>query len=386
MTNSANATSWHPEVDETMDVDVRRLALDVKNPRLLRADGSEGDEYIIADLYKAEDLRELLQSISTNGYMNIEPLVVVLDEDAEKLVVLEGNRRLAAIFLLLDDKLVERTEKVGGVSIDMPVVDGNVKKSLQSISVFRVKSREDARDYIGFKHINGPAKWNSYAKARFAALWHREEGISLKEIARRIGDRHDTVRRMATAIYVLEQAKREGVYDISDRSFERFNFSHLYTALSRSDYMEYLGIGKSWTGIEPGSNLIPKDKLERLGNVLVWIFGSKQKDQEPIVRTQNPDIKRLGEVLCSNEGRHILQAGGDLDEAHKGTVSSEMTLSTALINARKNLGLAATSLTGYDGRDDSLLHIAQNVSQAAKAVYAQMKKASRDAEDDDHAD
>lgn len=386
MTNSANVSPWCPKIDETVDVDVCRLTLDVKNPRLLRTDGSKGDEYIIADLYKAEDLRELLQSISTNGYMNIEPLVVVLNKNGDKLVVLEGNRRLAAILLFLNDELVRKTEKVGGVSIDMPKINDRNKKSLKSISVFRVKSRENARDYIGFKHINGPAKWNSYAKAKFAALWHEEEKVSLEEIARRIGDRHDTVRRMVTAIYVLDQAKRAGIYDISDRSFERFNFSHLYTALSRSDYMDYLGIGKSWAEIKPGSNLIPKNKLERLGNVLVWVFGSKQKDQEPIIRTQNPDIKRLGEVLCSSEARHILQASGDLDEAHKGTVSSEMTLSTALINARKNLGLAATSLTGYDGRDESLLHIAQNVSQAAKAVYAQMKKASRDAKDDDHVD
>ena len=386
MTSSANLTPWYPRIDETMDVDVRRLTLDVKNPRLLRADGSEGDEYIIADLYKAEDLRELLQSISSNGYMNIEPLVAILDEDAEKLIVLEGNRRLAAILLFLNDGLVKKTEKVGRISIDMPVIDDKLKKSMKNISVFRVKSREYARDYIGFKHINGPAKWNSYAKARFAALWHKEEKISLEEIARRIGDRHDTVRRMVTAIYVLDQAKHAGIYNISDRSFERFNFSHLYTALSRSDYMKYLGIGKSWAKIKPGSNLIPKDKLECLGNVLVWIFGSKQKDQEPVVSTQNPDIKRLGEVLCSSEARHILHASGDLDEAHKGTVSSEMTLSTALINARKNLGLAATSLTGYDGRDDSLLHIAQNVSQAANAVYAQMKKASRNARDDDNVD
>ena len=386
MTRSANVTPWYPKIDETMDVDVRRLMLDVKNPRLLRTDGSEGDEYIIADLYKAEDLRELLQSISTNGYMNIEPLVVVLDKKNEKLIVLEGNRRLAAIMLFLNDELVKKTEKVAGVSIDIPAIDKKIEKSLHNISVFRAKSRENARDYIGFKHINGPAKWNSYAKARFAALWHKEEEVSLEEIARRIGDRHDTVRRMVTAIYVLEQAKRARKYDISDRFYERFNFSHLYTALSRSDYMDYLGIGKSWTKIKPGSNLIPKDKLERLGNVLVWIFGSEQKDQEPVVRTQNPDIKRLGEVLCSSEARHILQASGDLDEAHKGTVSSEMALSTALINARKNLGLAATSLTGYDGRDDSLLQIAQNVSQAANAVYAQMKKASRNAKDEDNVD
>ncbi|MEZ5284996.1 MAG: hypothetical protein R2712_09350 [Vicinamibacterales bacterium] len=34
---------------------------------------------------------------------------------------------------------------------------------------------EQAREFIGFKHINGPHKWDAIAKARFAANWYRKE-------------------------------------------------------------------------------------------------------------------------------------------------------------------------------------------------------------------
>ena len=385
MTDLANATDWCPEIGERMDVDVRRLALGVDSPRLPRADGSRGEERFIADLYRTENLTGILQSISANGYMNIESLIVVLDEEREKLLVIEGNRRLAAILLFLDDGLLKRVEKAAGLKFEIPKIDDEVKESLQRISVFRMKSREDAKGYIGFKHIHGSTKWKSYARARFVASWHTDEGMPLGEISRRIDVQNGATKRMVAAVFALDQAEREGVYDISDRSFGAFDFFHLYAALSRYEYLKYLGIGKSWAGTEPSPNLIPKDRLDRLGEVLVWIFGSRQKDQEPVVRFLNPDIERLGEVLGSRKARRVLRGCQDLDEAHRRAVSPSLALSTALANARKNLGVATTCVTGYDGRNGYLLDIAQDVYRDAKAVYAQMKSANRSAIDQDDA-
>ena len=41
------------------------------------------------------------------------------------------------------------------------------RNSLNRIPVIFVNERKDAWKYIGFKHINGPAKWGSYAKAQY---------------------------------------------------------------------------------------------------------------------------------------------------------------------------------------------------------------------------
>ena len=100
-------------------------------------------------------------------------------------------------------------------------MDDVVRASLEEVSVYRVRDRESARAFIGFKHINGPAKWDAYAKAKFAAEWYRAgqvDGVGLEEIAAAIGDRHDTVKRMVSAIYVLEQARENELFDIEDRT------------------------------------------------------------------------------------------------------------------------------------------------------------------------
>ena len=271
------------------------LVFDRHNPRLVGLAPLEsgtdiesvGTAEMVALLYRTANLQELLQSIAANGYLDIEPLIVEAVETSElddaggagdadaaanaggaggagaaanasaagdagaasrpkaaKLRVLEGNRRLAAIKLFQDGRLRTELGCHHGTPVELPKITPGKLKTLAEVSVYRVAHRADANAYIGFKHMNGAVKWSSYAKAKFAAKWHREQQVPLGEIARHIGDEHDTVTRMVHAIYVLEQAERAGCFQLSDRADTyRFSFSYLYVALARSPYMEFLGPG-----------------------------------------------------------------------------------------------------------------------------------------------
>ncbi|KKZ12933.1 MAG: hypothetical protein TE42_02385 [Candidatus Synechococcus spongiarum SP3] len=360
-------------------VAVEQLRLDHRNPRLVGEGKNASQEEMIARLYLSADLGELLQSISANGYMDIEPLIVMPDPQSSdnKFIVLEGNRRLAALRLLREPDLVSKIKKSENLSIPVPPMDENVRDTLNMVSVCHVNSREAARSFIGFKHINGPAKWDAYAKAQFAAEWYksgRDQGVDLKSIANAIGDKHDTIKRMVSAVYVLQQAKKEKLFDIEDRYSRRFNFSHLYTALSRSQYMDYLGLEDGWARHDPQEDQVPQDKLKELQNVLVWIYGSKEEEKRPVIQSQNPDIKRLGEVLAHAEGRHVLETKHDLDAAYASTESVDNRFKDALIKARDNIRDAAVSLRAYDGQDQSLLDIAADIKEVAETVHDRMRK------------
>ena len=374
------------EIERTTRVSVERLRLDRRNPRLIGGDEEASDEAIIARLYLAADLGELLQSIAANGYMDIEPLVVMGDLSAENgdLTVLEGNRRLAALRLLREPDLARRIWASERVRIPVPSIFESLAATLDEVSVYPVANRERARSFIGFKHINGPAKWDAYAKARYAAQWYesgRTQGIDLAVIANAIGDKHGTIKRMVSAIYVLDQAKDEGLFDIEDRHTTKRNFSHLYTALSRSQYMDYLGLGAAWARHDPEPDQVPHEMLDELRKVLVWIYGSKKDKVRPVVRSQNPDIKRLGEVIAHPRARHVLETKGNLDEAHASTEPVDTRLTASLIHAQDHIGEAARSLSAYDGRDQSLLDIAEGVKETAQMVYERMRKKRREAGD-----
>lgn len=370
------------ELETTTRVPVDRLRLDRGNPRLVGEAADASDEWIIARLYRSAELDELLQSISANGYLDIEPLIVTCEDAGDGFVVLEGNRRLAALRLLREGDLVERIASSEKLRISIPEVTPSARSTFDAVSVYRVASRAHARSFIGFKHINGAAKWDAYAKARFAAEWYKagqSEGVSLDDIARAIGDRHDTIKRMVSAIYVLDQAASKERFSVEDRFTKKFNFSHLYTALGRSPYMEYLGLGSKWARYEPSPDPVPADKLDELRNVLVWIYGSKTDDMPPVVQSQNPDIKRLGEVLVNAEGRHVLESTCSLDQAYASTESVDIRFTASLIRARDAIRESAGSLRAYDGQDKSLLNIAEDVRETADSVHLTMAKKFREA-------
>ncbi len=365
----------------TTSESVERLVLDQRIPRLVAVNGKASDEEIIAQLYRAEDVSELLQSIAANGYLDIEPLIVL--EEGERLVVLERNRRLAAIRLFREPKLAEKIADHQRLRITIPGIADEHRATLDHVSVYQVGSRKDARPFIGFKHINGTAKWDSHAKAKFAADWYREGETPLAEIANRIGDKHDTVKRMVNAIYVLEQAQSQKVFDIEDRVGPRFSFSHLYTALSRAPYRKFLDLEAAWFKHDPLPNPVPNDKIDHLSDLLRWIYGSKEEKLDPVILYQNPDIKCLGEVLESTEGLAVLRTTGSLAEAYTSTQPADRKFSEALIRTRHQIRETSHSLRGFDNRDISLLNIAEDIFETAHALHGWMKKKVQDATTDD---
>lgn len=374
MTNSTINHSDVP-INETSPVPVGLLVLDRDNPRLVGNDTRASDEAVIAQFFKSEELGELLQSIAANGYLDIEPLIVM--EDGGLFVVLEGNRRLAAIRLFREPNLADRIFDQERVRIKLPPITDEARETLEEVSVYRVAERDDARSFIGFKHINGAAKWDSYAKGKFAADWYRSGDVSLEQIAERIGDAHATIKRMVNAIYVLEQAESADIFQIADRVNQKFNFSHLYTALSRAPYMEFLGLDSAWAGYDPEPNPVPEAKVQSLHEVLKWIYGSKQDDAMPVVLSQNPDIKRLGEVLLNAEGLNVLRSTSNLIDAHASTQPAEERFAEGLLRARSSIRDVANSLRGFDGRDRSLVNIAEDVEETIQTILDRMRKKVR---------
>src|SRR5438046_1537927 len=67
-------------------------------------------------------------------------------------------------------------------------------------------TRNEVLPYLGVRHITGNKKWDSYAKARYIAAM-LEEGHSIDDIVREVGDRSQGVLRNAVSYKVLQQAR-----------------------------------------------------------------------------------------------------------------------------------------------------------------------------------
>ncbi len=84
-------------------------------------------EDIIQHLVDEADVNELVQSILSAGYVDYEPLIV----ERKTNVVLEGNRRLAAVHLIADAALRKR------VKYDLPEIESAHKAAEVGPSALR---------------------------------------------------------------------------------------------------------------------------------------------------------------------------------------------------------------------------------------------------------
>ena len=145
--------------------------------------------------------------------------------------------------------------------------------------------------------------------------------------------------------------------------------------------MRFLGLEEAWTGFEPRQNPIPKENLELLKEVLRWLFGSKESDVGPVIRSQNPDVRRLGEVLDNPEALTILRGSRSLDEAHLSTAPANQRFSESLIRARSVVRDAANNLRGFDGQERSMVGIAEDILETSRIIRNRMVEKVQEIED-----
>ena len=347
----------------TVLMKITDLHFDRQNPRLAEYGilPTTSDKDILQILWDEMDVMELVQSICASGFFQHEALIVA--EEDGKWIVIEGNRRLAALKAIVDTNLAESQEW------SIPHADPSIIQSLKEVPCLQ-STRSDAWRYLGFKHVNGPAKWSSYAKAAYIAKVHRDFGMPLVQIASQIGDRHNTVQRLYRGLMVLEQAEAAEVYDRENRWNSRLFFSHLYTGLDREGIRGFLQLAPKE---DESSEPVSKDRLKELGELCVWLYGSKKDKNPPIINNQNPDLKHLDEVIANREALSALRATGDLDSAHELSRPSGAVFEESLLTAKRNLAKAQSHLTtGFDNATD-LLHIAETVADMADDLVVQMK-------------
>jgi len=355
-------------------VNIDLLEFDRQNPRFTPDKQPENgsDEAIIGLLDRHSDLGELVQSIAYNGYISIEPMIVY--EKNDRLVVLEGNRRLAAVKVLLDPELAAKCKIV------TPAVSKEVRPTLKEVLVYRVEDEDGARDLIGFKHINGPQSWDAYAKALYAMRWLDSErskpgGLSLSEIAQRMGDKHDTLHRMVTAAYAIRQAEDDEIYFLDDRTKHHFSFSHFYTALSYPEFTSFLGMERVARSADPRERPVPAGKEKDLRQMLVWLYGSRRDDMEPVVQNQARDLGRLKQVLNSQAATRELTERANLDAAVLTATPQSDQFAKSLVDASATLKIALENVTGYDPENQpDLLEFGKHCLTRSDAVLGLMQR------------
>lgn len=251
------------------------LHFDPMNPRLGRANsGPNVTQTRLLEIMRSWALEELAVSFIESGFWPQEAVIVVKEPlygPPDKLVVVEGNRRIAALRYLRDAIGGNPASRMWKQLADSATLPPDL---FTKIPYILADVREDVIGFLGFRHVTGIKEWEPAQKAEYIAHMIDDLGMSYEEVRRRIGSRTETVRRNYISYRVYKQL--EGIEDkISIEKVEQ-RFSILFLSLREAKVQNFLDVD---IRAEPESARIPvpESKLDDLAYFIVWLYGTEER-------------------------------------------------------------------------------------------------------------
>jgi len=313
-------------------INVGILDFDPKNPRFLDIGAGTPlvDKLATKRMVEEENLDELVNSIGQQNFFSGEPLLVTSSDTAGRYVVVEGNRRLAALRVL-----------TGMVSEEVltPTLADAVARAIYKpakVNCFVFAERRDILKYLGFRHISGPRRWESLSKARYLAdliinfysdLPQEEQ---MRAVARDIGSRRDYVAQLLTTLNLYNRARKADFYGLQRVRDKDISFSLLSTALSYRNIVEFLNL--------PGRDSVTTNGVndDHAKELLGWMFAQDRSGDTVLGESRR--LKHLAAVVNSPSAVVELRKTNDLDKAYLYTSGPSEAFSKLLTSADEALG------------------------------------------------
>ncbi|AVP02283.1 hypothetical protein AM379_18550 [Enterobacter cloacae complex sp. FDA-CDC-AR_0132] len=301
---------------QVIELPIEYLKLDERNPRF-------GEDYsgkatqtdILNNIVKNYGVTDVLSSIAINGYFSAEPMVVKKINDKEY-TVMEGNRRLSACLILIEDDRARDQIDIFKSYIKNYHEHGSHR--LQKIPAIVFEGAQDNKplvSYLGVRHIVSTKDWDSYAKAAWISRTVNDGEMSISDISSMIGDKHNTIKRLLQGFNFVKQLEKSGKYTKEDSvkkgrgSNSAYPFSWVYTLLGYKSVQDFVQLSSEEKEIEP----INSEKLDNAKLLMTAMFGDKRTGKN----SQVNDSRKLGllaEIVSSEEKVRYLKSGKNVDE------------------------------------------------------------------------
>lgn len=352
-------------------IDVGLLDFDPENPRFLdiAAGTPQADELATKRMVEEENLDELVDSIGQQDFFPGEPLLVTRSSIEGRYVVVEGNRRLAALRVL--------TGRVSDDVLTSTLADAVARANHKptEVSCFVFAERRDILKYLGFRHISGPRRWEPLSKARYLAdlianfYSDLAQEDQIRAVARDIGSRRDYVAQLLTTLNLYNRARNADFYGLQRVRDKDISFSLLSTALSYKNIVEFLNL--------PGRDAVTVEQVDdgHAKELLGWMFAQDQSGDTVLGESRR--LKLLAAVVGSSSAVVELRRTNDLDQAYLYTSGPSEAFSKLLNSADEALSECIGLLGGDivpDASHDALVERIVNRAEDLQILLAKAKR------------
>lgn len=224
----------------TKKLSITTLRLDPLNPRLPDVAAEPSQHDLIVDLVEHEDAAGLARDIVEQGYSPLEKLLGYVEEGGDT-YVLEGNRRLTALKLLLNPDAAPESVQKRIRALAVKAADGVPKK----VEVVLAPTREDAAGLIMQKHTRTQVReWEPVMQGRFFKNL-LAKGKTVEQLAARYGIPAGVIRDRVRTLTMYEIAC---ALPLPDREREiirnprEFKISTIERLTGMPDVRKFLGV------------------------------------------------------------------------------------------------------------------------------------------------
>ncbi len=237
-----------------IEISLDDLVFDLESSRFIERIRTQ--EAMLELLLETGVLQELMLSIGHQGYYPNRPLQTVSTEDGRYMVV-DGNRRLAALKLLRDPDLCERNsvDQIAKNAIHTPFVIPCVVSSSRS---FIVQS-------FAIDHTGGLIPWDMRAKACYFSEAKADDSVT--GIAMSTGLRKAYINRLIDVYAIFQRVVDADFYGIEGLNEISFSFATFADILSYDNVFNYIAVEGDW-GLESSVcwRFEVKDGVRRIGS------------------------------------------------------------------------------------------------------------------------
>lgn len=357
---SAQSVRLNLDLPDSEPQDPLSLLLDPHNPRLLGSEEGASQSRLLEVMIARFKAEELAESIVASGFLKFDPMLGVRDDGA--LVVIEGNRRLGAIQMLLEPGRAPERRRDTWVALSARLRP-EVRESIRQIPIHILPSRSDAtlNAYLGFRHVSGVLQWPSAEKARFISKMVDDFGWDFGQLAERFGTTKRDVERHYLGIRIVQQAQGAEVPGTADMEE---SFGVLLRALQTRGIAAFLGV--RYTDQPARQNPVPRAKLADLKDFVQWTFGVSASDLPPVLQ-ESRDLTRWGRILQSRPALDYLRRedNPDFEKAWYRAGGESESLVEALSKAAYRLQDSVPVVSAH--QDDSDVEF--EVRECARYLY-----------------
>lgn len=348
------------------DLPIADLLLDPHNARLPEEMQSADQDKLLKFIAEQYDAIWIARSIASHGYFPSEPLIVVPTE--RKFIVVEGNRRLAAVKLLRDEGLQAELDLDDADDWDELAESSQIP---DTVPVVVVDDRRSVAPIIGYRHISGIEPWDPWAKARFIATLLDDEGLDFDEAAHEVGEDSNDIRDNYRNYIIVQRARQFGIP--TDRVETKFG---VFTrAMNSPKLREHIGTPVA-SGVKKNGDIVPDDRKYELAELLSWLFGT---DSQDAVIGESRDITKLGTAVGSDDGLAVLRETRDLNEADIAAGGLRHRLLRRINTAIGNLRAAEDEVPAYS-QDEEVITLLERCRRIAERLLGLTRREMAEAD------